>query len=158
MKTLDKLRGNFFNKKSFNVGFNNRSPLSYISSTGPGVPASTDPGMKSFEPSDWGDAYDTSDAVRAETKAEIAKGEGVGGAVWGAAKKVAGAIGGGKLNDKGGAFSGKGQEISGTDVDTIVPNKNTQIMNDIEGIFGGNKEQPKDKLQEYKDLREELGL
>ena len=34
MKTLDKLRGNFFNKKSFNVGFNNRSPLSYISSTG----------------------------------------------------------------------------------------------------------------------------
>ena len=51
MKTLDKLRGNFFNKKSFNVGFNNRSPLSYISSTGPNVPAFADPGVKSFEPS-----------------------------------------------------------------------------------------------------------
>ena len=150
MKTLDKLRGNFFNKKSFNVGFNNRSPLSYISSTGPSVPSFNDPGVKSFEPADWKGAYDTSDAVRAETKAEIAKGEGVGGAVWSAAKKVAGAIGGGKLSDKGGAFSG--DDGSGT------ANTNTQIMNDIEGIFGGNKEQPIDKLQQYKDLRAELGL
>ena len=58
MKTLDKLRGNFFNKKSFNVGFNNRSPLSYISSTGPNVPAFADPGVKSFEPSDWKGAFD----------------------------------------------------------------------------------------------------
>jgi len=91
MKTLDKLRGNFFNKKSFNVGFNNRSPLSYISSTGPSVPSFSDPGIKSFSPSDWEGAYDTSDAVRAETKAEIAKGEGVGGAVWSGVKKIAGA-------------------------------------------------------------------
>lgn len=151
MKTLDKLRGNFFNKKSFNVGFNNRSPLSYISSTGPSVPSFSDPGIKSFSPSDWEGAYDTSDAVRAETQAEIAKGEGVGGAVWGGVKKIAGAVGGGKLNDKGGAFSG---DVDGSG----KGNKNTEIMSDIEGIFGGNKEQPKDKLQEYKDLKAELGL
>ena len=31
-------------------------------------------------------------------------------------------------------------------------------MNDIEGIFGGNKEQPIDKLQQYKDLKAELEL
>jgi len=91
METLDKLRGKFFKNKSFNVGFSNRSPLNYITGSGPAVPASTDPGMKSFEPSDWGDAYDTSDAVRAETKAEIAKGEGVGNAVWGGVKMLAGA-------------------------------------------------------------------
>lgn len=151
MKTLDKLKGNFFNKKSFNVGFNNRSPLSYISSTGPSVPSFSDPGLQSFSPSDWEGAYDTSDAVRAETKAEIAKGEGVGGAVWSGVKKIAGAVGGGKLSDKGGAFSG---DVDGSG----KGNTNTQIMSDIEGIFGGNKEQPKDKLQEYKDLKEELGL
>lgn len=91
METLDKLRGKFFKNKSFNVGFSNRSPLNYITGSGPAVPASTDPGMKSFEPSDWGDAYDTSDAVRAETKAEIAKGEGVGNAIWGGVKMLAGA-------------------------------------------------------------------
>jgi len=91
MKTLDKLRGNFFNKKSFNVGFNNRSPLSYISSTGPSVPSFSDPGIQSFSPSDWEGAYDTSDAVRAETQAEITKGESVGGAVWDGVKKIAGA-------------------------------------------------------------------
>lgn len=151
MKTLDKLKGNFFNKKSFNVGFNNRSPLSYISSTGPSVPSFSDPGLQSFSPSDWEGAYDTSDAVRAETKAEIAKGEGVGGAVWSGVKKIAGAVGGGKLSDQGGAFSG---DVDGSG----KGNTNTQIMSDIEGIFGGNKEQPKDKLQEYKDLKEELGL
>ncbi len=157
MKTLDKLKGNFFNKKSFNVGFNNRSPLSYISSTGPSVPSFSDPGLQSFSPSDWEGAYDTSDAVRAETKAEIAKGEGVGGAVWSGVKKIAGAVGGGKLSDKGGAFSGKGQEIGNTGVLTTEANKNTQIMDNIEGIFGG-QEPPRDKFQEYKDLKEALGL
>ena len=121
MKTLDKLRGNFFNKKSFNVGFNNRSPLSYISSTGPSVPSFSDPGVKSFSPSDWEGAYDTSDAVRAETKAEIAKGEGVGGAIFGGAKKIAGALTGGKLGDDDGAFSG---------------GKSDKVFDGIESVFG----------------------
>ncbi len=158
MNMLDKIRGKIFNTKSFNVGFNNRSPLSYISSTGPSVPSFADPGLKSFEPSDWKGAYDTSDAVRAETQAEIAKGEGVGGAIWGGAKMLAGAIGGGKLGDKGGAFSGKGQEIGNTGVLTTEANRNTQLMDNIEGIFGGQAAPPRNKLQEYKDLKEELGL
>ena len=116
MKTLDKLRGNFFNKKSFNVGFNNRSPVSYISSTGPNVPAFADPGVKSFEPSDWKGAFDTSDAVRAETKAEIAKGEGIAGAAYGAIKAAAGAATGGTLaegfKDGGSADAFEGLETT----------------------------------------------
>lgn len=140
MKTLDKLRGNFFNKKSFNVGFNNRSPLSYISSTGPNVPAFADPGVKSFEPSDWKGAFDTSDAVRAETQAEIAKGEGVGGAIWGGAKMLTGALTGGKLKD---GFKG------GSSDDTF---------GNIEKAFGGGKKESTtdDELAEYQRLKEKF--
>ena len=108
MSMLDKIRGKFFNKKSFNVGFNNRSPLSYITSTGPSVPSFSDPGLKSFEPGDWKGAYDSSDAVRAETQAEIAKGEGAGGAIWGGAKMLAGALTGGTL--KSGFTDGKSKD------------------------------------------------
>ena len=69
MKLIGKIRQNFLNQKnSFNVGFNNRSPFSYITSTGVGQPTINDPGMKSFEPQDWRRAYDTSKAVKAETE------------------------------------------------------------------------------------------
>jgi len=78
MSMLDKIRGKFFNRKSFNVGFNNRSPLSYITSTGPSVPSMPDPGMKSFEPQDWYAAYDTSGAVKAETEAYKNLGQAIG--------------------------------------------------------------------------------
>ena len=58
MKLIGKIRQNFLNQKnSFNVGFNNRSPFSYITSTGVGQPTISDPGMKSFEPEDWRKAY-----------------------------------------------------------------------------------------------------
>ena len=95
MKLIGKIRQNFLNQKnSFNVGFNNRSPFSYITSTGVGQPTISDPGMKSFEPEDWRKAYDTSKAVRAETEAFKEAGEAAGragsmiiGAVAGLAKK-----------------------------------------------------------------------
>ena len=49
MKLIGKIRQNFLNQKnSFNVGFNNRSPFSYITSTGVGQPTVNDPGMKSL--------------------------------------------------------------------------------------------------------------
>ena len=131
MKTLDKLRSNFFNKKSFNVGFNNRSPLSYISSTGPSVPSFSDPGIKSFSPSDWEGAYDTSDAVRAETQAEIAKGEGVAGAIYGGIKAGAGAATGGASDA---TFDG------------------------IEKAFGGDGESTTDEeLAQYQALKAKFG-
>ena len=79
MKLIGKIRQNFLNQKnSFNVGFNNRSPFSYITSTGVGQPTVNDPGMKSFEPDDWAKAYDTSKAVRAETEAFKEAGEAAG--------------------------------------------------------------------------------
>ena len=69
MKLIGKIRQNFLNQKnSFNVGFNNRSPFSYITSTGVGQPTISDPGMKSFEPEDWRKAYDTSKAVELKLK------------------------------------------------------------------------------------------
>lgn len=79
MKLIGKIRQNFLNQKnSFNVGFNNRSPFSYITSTGVGQPSLRDPGMKSFEPEDWRKAYDTSKAVRAETEMYKEAGETAG--------------------------------------------------------------------------------
>jgi len=76
MKTIGKFRTNFLGKnKSFKIGFNNRSPFSYITSTGVGQPSFADEGVKSFEPSDWKAAYDTSDAVAAETQAAQKAGE-----------------------------------------------------------------------------------
>jgi len=123
MSMLDKIRGKFFNKKSFNVGFNNRSPLSYITSTGPSVPSFSDPGLKSFEPGDWKGAYDSSDAVRAETQAEIAKGEGIGGAVWDGAKMLTGTLTGGSSDAKfegiEKAFGGETQSTVESDLETM---------------------------------------
>jgi hypothetical protein len=138
MKTLDKLRSNFFNKKSFNVGFNNRSPLSYISSTGPSVPSFSDPGIKSFSPSDWEGAYDTSDAVRAETKAEIAKGEGVAGAVWGGVKKIAGD------DSKLGEAMGDAEKLVGADEES----KKSQNM---QKFLRENPTATRDVIDKYED-------
>ena len=140
MKTLDKLRGKFFNSKSFNVGFSNRSPLSYITGSGPAVPASTDPGMKSFQPSDWGDAYDTSDAVRAETKAEIAKAEGVAGAIYGGAKMIAGAATGGTSDA---TFDGIEKAFGGGE-----ENDNSQAM---QKFLQDNPTATRDVIDKYQD-------
>ena len=76
MDTIGKFKTNFLGKnKSFKIGFNNRSPFSYITGTGVGQPSFADQGVKSFEPSDWKAAYDTSDAVAAEAKAAQKAGE-----------------------------------------------------------------------------------
>ena len=142
METLDKLRGKFFKNKSFNVGFSNRSPLNYITGSGPAVPASTDPGMKSFEPSDWGDAYDTSDAVRAETKAEIAKGEGVGGAVWGGVKAVAG------LGKKG---KGKLSKAMGDAEKLVGADEESKKSQDMQKFLRDNHDATRDVIDKYED-------
>jgi len=96
MDTIGKFRTNFLGKgRSFKIGFNNRSPFSYISSTGPAVPATYDGGVAlvNFSPDHYAKAFDTSDAVRAETEMYKKAGEAagkvvsaVGGAVAGAAK------------------------------------------------------------------------
>ncbi|MBN88416.1 hypothetical protein CMO95_02350 [Candidatus Woesearchaeota archaeon] len=76
MDTIGKFKTNFLGKnKSFKIGFNNRSPFSYITATGVGQPSFNDQGVKSFEPSDWKAAFDTSDAVAAEAKSAQKAGE-----------------------------------------------------------------------------------
>ena len=88
MDTIGKFRTNFLGKgRSFKIGFNNRSPFSYISSTGPAVPATYDGGVPlvNFKPSQYAQAFDTSDAVRAEHEMFKKVGEVAG--------KVAGAVG-----------------------------------------------------------------
>lgn len=83
MDTIGKFKTNFLGKnKSFKIGFNNRSPFSYITGTGVGQPSFADQGVKSFEPSDWKAAYDTSDAVAAEAKSAQKAGE-AGGKAFG---------------------------------------------------------------------------
>jgi len=103
MDTLDKIRGKFFNKNSFNVGFNNRSPLNYITSSGPTQPTFNDSGMKSFEPEEWKAAFDSSDAVRKETKAHIDKQSGYYKAASDAIKMIVTAGMGGAVAGGGGA-------------------------------------------------------
>ena len=108
MDTIGKFKTNFLGKnKSFKIGFNNRSPFSYITATGVGQPSFSDQGVKSFEPSDWKAAYDTSDAVAAEAKAAQKAGEAGGKAFTALVNAAAGGVGGetGGLDGKGGGFS-----------------------------------------------------
>ena len=105
METIGKFRTNFLGKgKSFKVGFNNRSPFSYISSTGPEVPSRYDGGVAlvNFSPDDYFKAFDTSDAVRAEHEMYKKAGEAAGTV----AGKVGAAVAGGvkASNNPGAGF------------------------------------------------------
>ena len=106
MDTLGKFKTNFLNRKNpFKVGFNNRSPFSYISSTGPAVPASYDGGVPlvNFTPDQYAKAFDTTEAVKAEGKMYEKAGKAAGQAV----SAVAGAIAGGIEAGKGGGDFGE---------------------------------------------------
>jgi len=95
METIGKFRTNFLGKgKSFKIGFNNRSPFSYISSTGPEVPARYDGGVElhMFQPSEYAKAFDSSDAVRAEHEMYKKAGEAAGKVVGTVGAAVAGGI------------------------------------------------------------------
>ena len=103
MDTIGKFRTNFLGKgRSFKIGFNNRSPFSYISSTGPEVPARYDGGvaLHMFSPSDYAKAFDSSDAVRAEHEMYKKAGEAAGNVVGAIGSAVAGGVKAGKSGDK----------------------------------------------------------
>ncbi len=106
MDTIGKFRTNFLGKgRSFKIGFNNRSPFSYIASTGPEVPGRFDGGVQlhMFTPDDYAKAFDTSEAVRSETEMYKKAGE--------AAGKVAGAVGGAVV---GAVKAGKASKAANT--------------------------------------------
>tara|TARA_R100001015_G_C4573495_1_gene131170 strand:+ start:96 stop:707 length:612 start_codon:yes stop_codon:yes gene_type:complete len=99
MDTLGKFKTNFLNRKNpFKVGFNNRSPFSYISSTGPAVPSSYDGGVPlvNFTPDQYAQAFDSSEAVKAEGKMYEKAGKAAGQLVSATAGAIAGGIEAGK--------------------------------------------------------------
>ena len=106
MDTLGKFKTNFLNRKNpFKVGFNNRSPFSYIASSGPPVPSSYDGGVPlvNFTPDQYAKAFDTTEAVKAEGKMYEKAGKAAGQLT----SAVAGAIAGGIKAGKGGGSFGE---------------------------------------------------
>ena len=101
MDTIGKFRTNFLGKgRSFKIGFNNRSPFSYLATSGPDVPSRFDGGvaLKEFAPTDYARAFDTSNAVRAEHEMFKKAGEVAG--------KVAGAVGSAVVGGIAGGIEG----------------------------------------------------
>jgi hypothetical protein len=116
MDTIGKFRTNFLGKgRSFKIGFNNRSPFSYISTTGPAVPATYDGGVPlvNFEPSDYARAFDTSDAVRAEHEMFKKAGEVAGKVAGAVGSAVVGGIAGGIKGGKAAKGDGFGKTLEG---------------------------------------------
>ena len=114
MNTIGKFRTNFLGKgRSFKIGFNNRSPFSYISSTGPAVPASYDGGVPlvNFTPDQYAQAFDTTEAVKAEGKMYEKAGKAAGQAVSAVAGAIAGGIEAGKTGTGGAKGGGSFGEI-----------------------------------------------
>ncbi len=95
MDTLGKFKTNFLNRKNpFKVGFNNRSPFSYIASTGPAVPSSYDGGVPlvNFTPDQYAKAFDSTEAVKAEGQMYQKAGKAAGQLVSAVVGAVAGGI------------------------------------------------------------------
>ena len=151
METIGKFRTNFLGKgKSFKIGFNNRSPFSYISSTGPEVPSRYDGGVPlvNFTPDQYAKAFDTSNAVRAEHEMYKKAGE--------AAGKAVGAIAGFRPvseEQKKGVDEGMGDitkktsssaNNSGVTVNNITPSSNSSG-----GGGGGNQENNDNNYYRY---------
>jgi hypothetical protein len=116
MDTIGKFRTNFLGKgRSFKIGFNNRSPFSYISSTGPAVPASYDGGVPlvNFTPDQFAAAYDTSDAVRAEHEMMKKAGEAAGTVAGAVVSAAAGGVKGGIEGGKAAKGQGFGETLKG---------------------------------------------
>lgn len=152
METIGKFRTNFLSKgKSFKVGFNNRSPFSYISSSGPQVPSRYDGGVPlvNFTPDQYAKAYDSSDAVRAEHEMHKAKGQAIGQTAAAVGNAIAGGIAGGKDGGSFGdimkgtkdGFGAKGEDAmfdssmpSGDDGMTDIRKKSTSQGNSGGGI------------------------
>ena len=109
MDTLGKFKTNFLNRKNpFKVGFNNRSPFSYIASTGPAVPSSYDGGVPlvNFTPDQYAKAFDSTEAVKAEGEMYQKAGKAAGQLV----SAVVAAAGGGDIGKGDGTFMQKFQE------------------------------------------------
>ena len=116
MDTIGKFRTNFLGRgRSFKIGFNNRSPFSYISTTGPEVPSRYDGGvaLHMFTPDQYAQAFDTSDAVRAEHEMFKKAGEVAGKVAGVVGSAVVGGIKGGIKGGKDAKGDGFGKTLEG---------------------------------------------
>ena len=86
MGTINKLKSNFINRNSFNVGFNNRSPLNQYKST---MPTSFD--LPKLDGAKVGKHI--ADGAQAISNAKLKGGEAINQSIMGAAKEIGTAIG-----------------------------------------------------------------
>ena len=86
MDTLGKLKSNFINRNSFNVGFNNRSPLNQYKSA---MPTSFD--LPKLDGAKVGKHI--ADGAQAISNAKLKSGEAINQSIMGAAKEIGTAIG-----------------------------------------------------------------
>jgi hypothetical protein len=160
MDTIGKFRTNFLGKgKSFKIGFNNRSPFSYISSTGPSVPASYDGGVElvNFSPDDYAKAFDTSKAVRAEHEMYKKAGEAAGKVVGTVGAAVAGGV---KASNNPGAGFGdflKGAGDGAKNYKGLLGDKAKKAVNSgMSDITGRSKKSGDDGGIDYESIFAEL--
>ena len=169
MDTIGKFRTNFLGKgRSFKIGFNNRSPFSYIASSGPEVPSRFDGGvaLHMFTPDDYAKAFDTSKAVRAEHEMFKKAGEAaglVGGAVIGG---IAGGIGGVKDAKSAGQKAGfkdffggakRGfSEVARGDSFRVSDKVKKSVDAGMSDITGRTKKKDEDNNDYYKKAFEKL--
>ena len=88
MDTMGKLKSNFINRNSFNVGFNNRSPLNQYKST---MPTSFEKTIPTLDGAKVGKHI--SDGAQAMSNAKIKGSEVINQSIMGAAKEIGTAIG-----------------------------------------------------------------
>ena len=88
MGTINKLKSNFINRNSFNVGFNNRSPLNQYKST---MPTSFEKTIPTLDGAKVGEHI--SDGAQAMSNAKIKGSEVINQSIMGAAKEIGTAIG-----------------------------------------------------------------
>ncbi len=86
MGTINKLKSNFINRNSFNVGFNNRSPLNQYKSA---MPTSFD--LPKLDGAKVGKHI--ADGAQAISNAKLKSGEAINQSIMGAAKEIGTAIG-----------------------------------------------------------------
>jgi hypothetical protein len=88
MGTINKLKSNFINRNSFNVGFNNRSPLNQYKST---MPTSFERAIPTLDGAKVGKHI--SDGAQAMSNAKIKGSKVINQSIMGAAKEIGTAIG-----------------------------------------------------------------
>jgi hypothetical protein len=150
MSLLDNIKSNFLgNRNSFNVTFNNKSPLNYVGAESiPAHGSSIKTQMEAPDPADVYAAHSPKDYLAAETEKYHAMGDAVVSVVE-AMYGAAGGGGGEGMFSSGTSMEGIGGQMGGGEMD----------MSQISGMMGesGGKGKDEDK-EEDKEKESKSGL